>query len=142
MERNDDLQAILSIAADIRADRTNMTDPAAAIRYAVLKRLEDPDHLGVPVMVKYGSAPDVRDEMGATDDPVWSVPMREDWTLFRVEPEGVPTPNLKRLVHRQFRAIGAWHVGTAAPRHSPSWMHYHYLWPEDHPVTEMVPGPE
>lgn len=138
---NDDLATILDIAASVQEDSKPRKDAAAALRYAVLKRCEHPDHLGLPVLVKYGDAQAVREEMGVSNNRVWGAEMRDDWVLFRVEAEDDLTPGDWMALQRQFLAIGAWYVGEASPIHSGNWVHHHFLWPEDHPVLQYMPDP-
>jgi hypothetical protein len=142
MQRNVHLQEILELATDIYEDSDDHEQTAlaaGAIRHAILKRLEDPKNLGYSVLVKYGDADAVKDEYGLEDDDVWGVPHPEGYTLFRVEERDHLHVGQVDRMHKQFQAIGAWYIGTTAGRPRPSETHHHYLWPDDHPVTALVP---
>lgn len=137
---NDYLGRILDRATYIQQDAHPTTKEAAgALRYAVLKCLEE--EADMDVMVKYGDADACRDTYGQSNDRVWGVEHREGWTLFRVEPKEDLSPAQVETMHRHFLAIGAWYVGETEPIQEPEWTHYHYLWPNDHPVLQMLPEP-
>lgn len=141
MTMNEHLAAILDIATHYQQDpeRPNLDEPEAALRYAVLDRIED--DLGLPVLVKYGDAQAVRREHGQSNDRVWGAKMPEGWTLFRVEPEEDLHIEVEEKVASQFLAIGAWYTGMAEPEPTPQRPEYQFLWPDDHPVLWYLPSP-
>ena len=149
-----ELQHIVRIASDIVTDNPPVTRSAraSAVRFAVLKRIETPDEMGISTFVKYGEngplTESVREDMrtlypqGRPDD-VWDIqpePDDRDWSRFRVELDDVSDAEA-RQIDRVMAAIGAWKVGiddTTPLFESEA----HYLWDEDHPVVGLVPKPE
>lgn len=136
--RNDHLDAILQLAEGLQYDglpHGETGDPSSALRYAVAKRLED--DLDLPVVVKYGDADAVKETYGVEGSSVWGVDHPPGWSLFRVGVPGQMHAEQDELMHKQFLAIGAWYVGMAEDQLQET--HYHYLWPEDHPVVGSLP---
>lgn len=134
---NDDLAAILDLATEIQeADQTDR-EPAAALRYAVLKRIED--DLEFPALVKYGDADAVADEYGIEGDRVWHMADEADYTLFYVEPEETLHTEMRCRLDQQFLAIGAQYLGCPGTALHKRDLHRLYLWPEDHPILRWLP---
>lgn len=106
------------------------------IQYAVLKLLEDAYDL--PVVVKYGDADAIKARDGIPDNDVWdAIPDDNDYLLFQVEYEDELSQTETLRLHRTMLAIGAWNVGSAGFHPHPEWEHAMFVWPKDHPVTEI-----
>lgn len=109
-----------------------------SVPHAVLKLLENAYDL--PVVVKYGDAGTLKSRDGISDNDVWeAVPDDNGYLLFRVEYEDDLTPTETTRFHRTMLAIGAWNVGSAglAPPPNHEWEHGMFVWPKDHPTTEL-----
>lgn len=108
------------------------------IPYVVLKLLENGYDL--PVVVKYGDAFAVKSKKAIPDNDVWdAVPDDNDYLLFHVEIEDDLSQTETTRLHRTMLAIGAWNIGSAGthPAGDHEWEHALFVWPKDHPVTEL-----
>lgn len=137
---DDNLSSIISLATEILAEGSGAQtrSPDGAIRYALLTYLEDRTDL--PVMVKYGDAGRSRETLGIEDDDVWAAVPSGNYTLFRIEQEEPFSHGDRSVLDRTMLAIGAWYVGSAGIRGDENWTHHLYVWPDDHPVVQMLDG--
>lgn len=129
MPRNQLLLRFLSDANTDEADR--------GLPYAVLTHIEQ--RLDVGALVKYGDARAVKSNYGYAD-PVWdATPDSDECLLFRVEPtDGAFSADDIEAINLAFVTIGACFVGTAGHAGHHSDTHWHYVWPKDHPVTDLL----
>lgn len=136
---NDTLKDVLIEAGVIQRTNTNGPTPAdAAIQHAVMDLLER--EYEIDVMVKYGNDDAVQEKYGVSNSHVWGTGGREGWTRFRVERKGEVTAQEERIIDQVFLAIGAVKLGRASHGEDQTTVERHYLWPKDHPVTELMPN--
>jgi hypothetical protein len=129
--------------------RTTDNQAHEYLRYAILRILEgQADHLPTGwtpidgVTVGYGSDDAMFDSWGASEDWWETVPPQEACTRFRVFfPDDHQT--VPRNIVNVMAALGAWRVWIGSAAACGSYDHrerreVHYLWPEDHPVEEVL----
>jgi len=119
------------------------------LRYAVLRILEgQADHLPTDwtpidgVTVGYGTDEAMFDSWDSSEDWWETVPPQESCTRFRVFfPDDHQT--VPRTIVDVMAALGAWRVWSGSAAACGSYDHrerreVHYLWPEGHPVEEVL----
>lgn len=136
---NDDLAAMLNETKRLLADDdSEFKDPARALRYALLKRVEV--ELDLPVLVKYGESNAVCDGYGREGDQAWQMARQDDATLFYVEPKETLHAELEQVLIHQFASIGAWYVGKTGVKQHSGWLHLLFVWHDEHPIVNQLPS--
>lgn len=134
---SDVLKRLIDTAARKQAEaHGEETKPEAAVRYAVLKRLEA--ELDLPVMVKYGDDEAVCKMYGRDDDQVWAIRGGEGYARFRIEHTATLQQKERRRIDKTMLAIGAMKLGDTGKTGNHTVMETHYLWPLDSPIVEIV----